>query len=427
MMIDKTALATGMELLHEDSFYKSSHRKIFGALFALYEKDGVADAVTVTEELQRRKQLEDVGGAYYVSTLIDSVATAANIEYHIKIVKEKALLRRLIAAATEIASQGYDASEPADEILDKAQQMIFELSEAKISKGFIPIRDLIKSSFAYIESISSKKESATGVQTGFVDFDELTTGLQPADLVVVAGRPSMGKTAFALNIAENAAIEHGLSVGVFSLEMSRSQVVQRMLCSQARVDGHAVRKGMIKQEWWKRLTDAAGRLSDAEIYIDDSPAPSVLEMRAKARRLKAETNLSMVIVDYLQLVRGHAFAENRQQEISQISRALKGLAKELDIPVMALSQLSRAVESRSRDHKPILSDLRESGAIEQDADLVVFVYRPAQYPHLRTEENLGEAQLIIGKQRNGPTGEVMLSFSSSSARFDNWTGRTEGF
>jgi replicative DNA helicase len=423
MLLDSAAIGVAAELLDETSFYRGPHRKIFRAVMGLFAKDEAVDLVTLTQELKRTKDLDDVGGAAYLSTVIGSVATTANVRYHAKIVLEKAVLRRLINVATEITQEAYDSGGEAGDILDRAEHMIFEIAQAKVRRDFVPMREILKHSFEVIQELYDKKEHITGVPTGFDDLDAITSGFQKSDLVVIAGRPSMGKTAFALNVAAHAAIEKGIPVAIFSLEMGKEQLVQRMLCSEARVDAHKLRTGYLADRHWSSLTTAAGLLSESQIYIDDTPAMTVLEMRSKARRLKAESDVGLVIVDYLQLMRGLGRPENRQQEISEISRSLKALAKELEVPVLALSQLSRAVETRGGDKRPILSDLRESGAIEQDADVVAFIYRAEQYE--RTPENIGVAEVIIGKQRNGPTGVVRLQFSSECTRFDSLSMRPE--
>jgi len=423
MLLDKAAIGIATEMLDEQCFYKSEHRRIWNAVVDMFSRDEVVDLVTLTQELRKRKDLDNCGGAAYLSELIGTVATSANVRYHAKIVLEKAVLRRLINVATEVVSDAYDASGDASDILDRAEHTIFEIAQSKVRRGFVPMKDILKHSFEIIQELYDKKQHVTGVPSGFDDLDALTSGFQRTDLVVIAGRPSMGKTALALNIAANAAIKAGIPVGIFSLEMGREQLVQRMLCSEARVDAHKLRTGYLADRHWSSLTTAAGLLSDAPIYIDDTPAMTVLEMRSKARRLKAESNVGLIIVDYLQLMRGFGRIENRTQEISEISRSLKALAKELDLPVIALSQLSRAVESRGGERKPILSDLRESGAIEQDADVVGFVYRAEMYE--RTPENMGLAELIVAKQRNGPTDTVKLAFRSECTRFENLSMRRE--
>ncbi len=423
MLLDKAAVGIVAEMLDEHAFYRPAHRKIYGAIMALFSKDEAIDLVTVTQELKRRKELDEVGGAAYLSAVLGSVATTANVRYHARIVLEKAVLRRLINVATEIAQEAYDSSTDAGAILDQAEHMIFEIAQARVRRDFVPMREILKHSFEVIEELYRRKEHITGVPTGFIDLDNLTSGFQRSDLIIIAGRPSMGKTAFALNVAAHAAIRAGVPTAIFSLEMGRAQLVQRMLCSEARVDAHQLRTGHLADAHWSKLTTAAGLLSEAPIWIDDTPAMTVLEMRSKARRLKAESDIGLVIVDYLQLMRGLGRQENRQQEISEISRSLKALAKELDVPVVALSQLSRAVETRGGDRRPILSDLRESGAIEQDADVVAFIYRAEVYE--RTPENIGLAEIIVAKQRNGPTDRVRLAFSSEYTRFDNLSTRPE--
>jgi replicative DNA helicase len=363
-----------------------------------------------------------VGGASYLSHLVDAVPTAANVAYHARIVKDKALAYALIQRGTAVVSRAFAGKDDVDELLDWAEQQIFEISQAKITRAFLPVKHVLKGTFQLIERLYDRKSHVTGVPTGFTDFDKLTAGLQAGELIVVAGRPSMGKTSFALNLAEHAGVQERTTVAIFSLEMSKEQLVQRMLCSRAKVDSRRLRTGYLADADWPHLTTAAGILSEAPIFIDDTPAISLLEMRAKARRLMAEQGLGLVIIDYLQLVQGRGRAENRQQEISEISRGLKAMAKELNVPVMALSQLSRAVEARD-DKRPRLADLRESGAIEQDADLVAFLYREAVYRARRPEDPEHEpdntTEVIIGKQRNGPTGTVKLTFLPEFTRFED--------
>ncbi len=423
MMLDNSAVGVAAELLDEQVFYRMAHRKIFSAIMNLFARDEAVDLVTVTQELKKRKDLDDVGGAAYLSTVLGSVATTANVRHHAKIVLEKSVLRRLITVATEIAQEAYDMGGEAGDILDRAEHMIFEIAESRVRRDFVPMREILKHSFEVIEELYRRKEHITGIPSGFVDLDSLTSGFQRSDLIIIAGRPSMGKTALALNVAAHAAIRMGVATAIFSLEMGRAQLVQRMLCSEAHVDAHQLRTGHLADRHWSNLTTAAGLLSEAPIWIDDTAAMTVLEMRSKARRLKAEADIGLIIVDYLQLMHGLGRQENRQQEISEISRSLKALAKELEVPVMALSQLSRAVETRGGDRRPILSDLRESGAIEQDADVVAFIYRPEVYD--RSPENIGLAEVIVGKQRNGPTGTVRLAFSSECTRFDNLSTRPD--
>jgi replicative DNA helicase len=407
------ALLKAMEHLRSADFYKEAHRKIFGACVELFERNEPVDLVTLANELMRRKVLEEVGGASYLASLVDAVPTSANVAHHARIVKDKAVLSALIQKATAVVGRAYADTDDVDVILDWAEQQIFEISQEKISRSFVPLKAVLKGTFELIETLYERKSHVTGVPTGFAKFDEMTAGLQPSDLIVVAGRPSMGKTSFCLNIAQHAAVHEHTPVAIFSLEMSKEQLVQRMLCSEAKVDSHKLRTGYLSDSDWPKLTRGAGILSESPIFIDDTPGISLLEMRAKARRLKAEQGLGLVIIDYLQLVSGRGRAESRQQEISEISRSLKAMAKELTVPVVALSQLSRAVESR-QPPRPQLSDLRESGAIEQDADVVTFLYRPAFY-RVRKDEEADEpedntTEVIIGKQRNGPTGTVYLAF-----------------
>ncbi len=424
MLLDTSAVGAVSEILDDTAFYKGAHKKIFRAVIDLFSKEEAVDLVTVTQELKRQKVLDDVGGAAYLSQVLGSVATTANVRHHAKIVLEKAVLRRLISVATEVVQEAYDAGGEAADILDRAEHVIFEIAQARIHRDFVPMREILKHSFEVIQELYDKKQHVTGIASGFDDLDALTSGFQKADLVVIAGRPSMGKTAFALNVAAHASIDGNTPTAVFSLEMGKEQLVQRMLCCEARVDAHKLRTGYLADKQWSSLTTAAGLLSESSIYIDDTPSMTVLEMRSKARRLKAEADIGLVIVDYLQLMRGLGRPENRQQEISEISRSLKALAKELNIPVLALSQLSRAVESRGGDRRPILSDLRESGAIEQDADVVMFIYRAEQYE--RTPENIGVAEVIVGKQRNGPTGTIQLYFHKSYTLFESLAPRGAG-
>jgi len=422
VLLENEALNRVLEILKEDDFYRNAHRRIFSAILHLYEHSEPVDLITLSEVLKTRGELDDVGGVEYLNSLVNGVPTAANISYYAKIIKEKALLRKLINRTTEIVSQSYSISGDVDEFIDQAERTIFEISEDRVRPSFYPIKDLIKSSFKTIERLYEKRQLITGVPTGFQRLDELTSGLQPSDLIIIAGRPSMGKTALALNIAQNASVQASIPAAIFSLEMSKEQLALRMLCSEAKVDAHRLRGGFLSESDWPKLTRAAGSLSEAPLFIDDTPGLSALEMRAKTRRLKIEHNLGLVIVDYLQLMRGRARADSREQEISDISRSLKALAKELSIPVIALSQLNRRVEERG-DKRPQLSDLRESGAIEQDADVILFLYREEVYN--KSEENRGKAELIIGKQRNGPTDKVDLAFLDKYTRFENLSGLKE--
>jgi replicative DNA helicase len=414
MLLEKDAISRAVEILDQDCFYLDSHRAIYATIASLYDRGVPADLVTVTEELRKKKQLDKAGGASYLSMLLERVATGANVEYHSKIVLEKAMLRRLITSATGIIHRSYEGTEDIDKLLDDAEGVVFGIRQSRLKRGFVPLKSLIRGSFEAIEEISRQKKHITGLESGFADLDSRTSGFQKADFIVVASRPSMGKTSFALNIAQHVAIERGVPVGIFSLEMSQEQVVQRMLCSEARVDAQRLRTGFLSDADWPKLTAAAGRLHEAPIYVDDSAVLSVWELKSKARRLKNDIDLGLLLVDYLQLVSGPT-SENRQQEISAISRSLKALAKELEIPVMAMSQLSRAVEARGGERRPVLSDLRESGAIEQDADVVIMIYRPELY----NLEPKGVAEIIVAKQRNGPTGTDKLAFKKEYTRFEN--------
>ncbi len=416
VLLDGSSINRAIDFLTDETFYRDAHRKIFAAMLALDEKNEPIDLITVCDELQRSGDLESVGGRLFLSSLLDEVATSANIGHHSGRVQEKSILRRLISTGTRIVQEAYEGAGEVKEILDQAERAIFEISENQVTSGFQSIRDVVKPVFAEAHAISKGERSQQGVLSGFADLDSLLTGFQKGDLIIIAGRPSMGKTALCLNIAQNVAIDSKRPVGIFSLEMAKEQLVHRLLCAEARVDSHALRNGYVAQRDWPNLTTAASLLSTAPIYIDDSATLTVLEMRSRARRLFKEANLSLIIIDYMQLINASGRAESRQQEISQISRSLKALAKELRIPVIALSQLSRAVENRPGSHRPLLSDLRESGAIEQDADVVLFLYRPEVYEKI--PENEGKAEVIIGKQRNGPLGTVHLTFLKNCTRFE---------
>jgi len=425
ILIENDAINKVTEIVTPDDFYRDAHRKIYNALINLTERDEPADLVTLTNELRKQNQLDSIGGASYIASLIDSVPTAANIEYYARIVKEKGILRKLIQTSTEIITQSYEDRSDVEIFIDEAERAIFEISERRIKPSFYPIREIVKQSFKTIERLFERKELVTGVPSGFRELDQKTAGFQPSDLIIVAGRPSMGKTAFCLNVAQYAAIEKKTPIVIFSLEMSKEQLVIRMLCSEARVEGTKLRTGFLVESDWPRLTLAAGNLSEAPIFIDDTAALSVLELRAKARRLKAEHGLGMIVVDYLQLMKGRLRAESRQQEISEISRSLKALAKDLNVPVIAVSQLSRKTEER-QGMRPQLSDLRESGAIEQDADLILFIYRDEVYNRSEDNPNRGIAEVIIGKQRNGPIGKVDLAFLDKYTTFkDLYKGERE--
>jgi replicative DNA helicase len=425
ILIENEAINRVTEILDADDFYRDAHRRIFNALINLSERDEPADLITLTNELRKIDQLDSIGGASYLASLIDSVPTAANIQYYARIVKEKAILRKLIQTSTEIITQSYEDRGDVEGFLDEAERAIFEISEKRVRPSFYPIREIVKESFATIEKLFKKKEAVTGVPSGFKELDRMTAGFQPSDLIIIAGRPSMGKTAFCLDVAEYAAIDNKIPVAIFSLEMSKEQLVIRMLCSQAHVEGTRLRTGYLNESDWPKLTIAAGSLSESPIYIDDTAALSVLELRAKARRLKSDHGLGMVIIDYLQLMKGRSRVESRQQEISEISRSLKALAKELNIPVIAVSQLSRKTEERT-GNRPQLSDLRESGAIEQDADLILFIYRDEVYNRSEDNPNRGKAEVIIGKQRNGPIGKIDMAFLDKFTTFkDLYKGETE--
>jgi replicative DNA helicase len=422
ILLEPESLPRAVEILKPGDFYKEGHRKIFATMLGLFERSEPVDLLTLSEELRRSDELDEVGGPAALASLVEEAATAAHLLSYAGIVREKALLRDLIRIATEIVGQSYEAKEDVDSLLDQAETQIFQLSERRMQGTAVQVRTILKETFEYIERLYERKEHVTGLATGFDRLDKLTSGLQPSDFILVAGRPSMGKTALALNIAKYAGIELKKKVLVLSLEMSREQVVQRLLCAEARVDSHRVRTGYLEPKDWPRLTNAAGRLAEAPIFIDDTAGLTVLEARAKARRMKAEHGLDLVLIDYIQLMRGRGSMENRQQEISEISRALKAMAKELRIPVVGLSQLSRAVETRpTREHRPQLSDLRESGALEQDADLIIFLYRPERYKEQSEippdQQNL--AEVIVGKQRNGPTDTVRLTFIPQYASFEN--------
>ena len=423
MLLDREAIGKAIELLDESCFYSPAHQKIFSAIVSLYDRGEPADLVTLPEELSKRKQMEQVGGRLYIIGLVEGVATSANIEYHCRIVLDKSILRKLIETSTEVITKCYNESEDVNFLLDNAEQRIFEVSEKRIKQGFVSLSDILPHTFESIDRI--KEGYISGLPTGFLELDSLTAGLQKSDLIVVAGRPSMGKTSFCLSFVENIAVENKIPAAIFSLEMEKNQLANRMLCSRARISSHKMRTGRLSDHEWTNLSIAVGPLSEAKIFVDDTPGMGVLEMRAKARRLKAKEDIGLVVVDYLQLMQGPRGAESRQQEIALISRALKGLAKDLNVPVVACSQLSRAVETRGGERRPQLADLRESGAIEQDADLVIFIYRPELYgiknidfkkDKISTE---GIAEIIVAKHRNGPTGSVLLSFVKQYARFEN--------
>jgi len=424
ILLENEAVNLVLEIVRPEDFYRESHRKIFRAIIELSDRSEPVDLITLSDFLKGRGELDAVGGTAYLASLADFVPTAANISFYARIVREKAILRSLITTATEIATRGYEEQGNVEEFLDTAEKVIFDISEKKIKASFVALGDMIKDTLKTVERLYERKELVTGVPTGYEDLDKLTAGLQPADLVIVAGRPSMGKTAFSLNIAANAAFA-GIGAAVFSLEMAKEQLVLRMLCSEARVNNSKVRSGYLAERDFPKLANAAGRLHEAPIYIDDTPAISVLELRAKARRLVRDRSkkVGLIVVDYLQLMRGMGGASNREQEISEISRSLKALAKELNVPVIAISQLNRRVEDRG-DRRPMMSDMRESGAIEQDADVIMFIYRDEVY-NRSDDSNKGIAEIIVAKQRNGPTDTVKLTFLSEFTRFENYTERDE--
>ena len=421
MLLDQDAALRASELLDDTMFYREAHRRLFRAMAALTERRSVIDHVTLRDELMRRGELDAAGGLEYLAELVDAVPTAANLEFHSRIVKDKAILRRLIEGATAIVTEAYDAKATASDLLDSAESRIFQISQQRGDEGFTRIKEMLWPTMERIETLQKSGKAITGVPSGFADLDALTSGFQPSELVIIAARPSMGKTAFVLNAASNAALE-GHGVAVFSLEMSKESLVHRMLTSMARVDAQRVRQGTLRDYDFTQLARAAGILQSCPIWIDDQPALTLLQMRSKARRLKVEYDIGMVVVDYLQLMRSPEYAESRVQEISDISRSLKALARELEVPVVALSQLSRASEQRGGERRPILSDLRDSGAIEQDADLVIFIHR-AEYYDREDESKRGIADIMLSKNRNGPTGDIQLRFSREYTRFDNFSQR----
>jgi replicative DNA helicase len=420
ILLRNEAFNEAAEVVDADDFYREAHRRIFNKMVALQERNEPIDFITLREELSRSNELDEVGGAAYLAKLVDGVPRTTNVTHYANIVKEKSTRRALIHQANQIVEAAYDGDLDADEVMDDAERRIFQVADKRIRSGFVPLSELVRDSFATIEKLQSHKGLVTGVPTGFTELDEMTSGLQPGDLVIVAARPSMGKTSYVLNIAQHCATHHEspMTVGFFSLEMSKEQLFMRLLTSEARLDAHRLRSGFLSTDDYGKLVHAIGRLEQARIFIDDTASIGVLEMRAKARRLQAEHGLHLLIIDYIQLMQGRGRFDNRQQELASISRSLKGLAKELRCPIIALSQLSRAPEARS-DHRPQLSDLRESGALEQDADLVMFIFRPAVYEKEKTPETENVAEIIIAKQRNGPIGTVNLAFINQYTRFEN--------
>jgi replicative DNA helicase len=425
MLMDQDAILRAAEHVDDTMFYREGHRRIFRAMLGISERGGVVDPLTLSEELSRRGELDAAGGKDYIGYLVDAVPTAANVGHHAQIVREKALLRRLIEAGTTIVQEAHEAKSEASQLVDEAERRIFEIGQQRGRQGFSRIKELLWPTMEKIEAIHAAGKAITGVPSGFSDLDSMTSGFQPGDLVIIAARPSMGKTSLVMSIAQHAAIEARVGVAVFSLEMSKESLVQRMITSEAHVDSQRLRTGRLTNEDFTLLARAVGILNNAPIWIDDQAGLTLLEIRSRARRLKADNDIGMIIIDYLQLIQGPADSESRTQEVSQISRSLKALGKELNVPVLALSQLSRAPEQRA-DKRPQLSDLRESGAIEQDADLVMFIYRPEVYdgPVDKDGNSLeGRAEIIIGKQRNGPTGIVNVFFHKSYTRFENYTNR----
>lgn len=420
MLISQDAIPEILEVLTPEAFYTEAHRKIYETIVDLYARGEPADPITLAEALSGRGHLEVCGGKPYIHTLVSSVPSAANAKYYAKIVERNATLRALISVTTEIASLGYDAPEDVEGLIDRAESLIFQIAHKRMSEKFVHIKDLLKEGFEMVESLYEKKEQITGVPTGYADLDKLLTGFHPGDLVILAARPAMGKTALALNLATNVALKN-IPVAVFSLEMSRQQLAQRMMCAEARVDSYRLRTGHLGDDDWAKLSRAVGKLAEAPIFIDDTPSIGILEVRAKARRLFARNSPGIIIVDYLQLMQSNRRIENRQQEIAEISRGLKILAKELEMPVIALSQLSRAVEQRA-DKKPQLSDLRESGSIEQDADIVMFIHRNVYggYDDINAAEERSQAEVIVAKHRNGPTGVVSLYYNEHCTRFESY-------
>lgn len=417
ILINNDALNQVVDILSSEDFYREAHTHIYEGMLRLYNRDDPVDLVTLSQILKEKAILDKVGGTDYLASLAEATSTSAGSIYHAKIVKDLSTRRSLIGQCSRISESCFEFANDTDEVLDLAEQSIFEIAERTIDQNFFPMNEVIKESFKKLESTSRKGSFITGVGTGFTDFDNITAGLQPSDLIIIAGRPSMGKTSLALNMAYHAALEDKLGVAIFSLEMSRLQLGIRLLGFDAMIDASKLRRGSLQDDEWGRLTDAANRLSDLPMYIDDTSGLSVLELKAKARRLKKRYDISLIVIDYLQLMQSRKSTESRQQEISDISRSLKALAKDLDIPVVALSQLNRKVEDRP-NKRPILADLRESGAIEQDADVILFIYREELYN--RTEENKGKAEINIAKHRNGPTGKVDLTFREKYTKFDNY-------
>lgn len=417
MLTDKDAVISAIEILKPDAFYREDNKAIYSAILSLYAKSEPIDIITVKAELVENGNFERVGGLEYLASLPERVPTTANVEKYVKIIDEKYMLRSLVSSANELVALGYDETEDVDKIMDLAEKKIYDLSQRKNSKGYTSIKDVLVESFAKLEELYNQKGKISGIPTGFADFDLKTSGLHNSDLVIVAARPAMGKSAFAINIATNVAVQAGKGVAIFNLEMSKDQVGNRILCSEAMVDSNKIRTGQVEDDDWVKLASTLGRLSEAPIFIDDTAGISIMEIRAKCRKLKLEKDIGLVVIDYLQLIQGSGNRNaSREQEISEISRSLKILAKELDIPVIALSQLSRSVEKRD-DKRPMLSDLRESGAIEQDADIVIFLYRDDYYNEDSEKKNV--AEVILAKHRGGSTGTVDLAWLPSYTKFAN--------
>lgn len=416
ILLDTESLVTAMERITSDDFYRGAHQIIYETMIELAEAQEPVDLITLTARLQNKGELENIGGVSYLSQLANAVPTAANVDYYAAIIEEKSMLRRLIRTATNIVSDGYTASDNVGLLLSDAEKQILEISNRRTGSGFHSIRDVLMEVFDRVEHLYNFKGGMTGVKSGFVDLDKMTSGFQRSDLIILAARPSVGKTAFALNVAQNVGVREKETVAIFSLEMGAAQLVQRMICAEANVDASRMRSGQLEPDDWEKLTMAIGALSEANVYIDDSPSVTVADIRAKCRRLKKEKGLGMILIDYLQLIHGRGKGDNRQQEVSEISRTLKQIARELNVPVIALSQLSRGVEQR-QDKRPMMSDLRESGSIEQDADIVAFLYRDDYYDKESEKKNIIE--IIIAKQRNGPVGTVELAFLKQYNKFVN--------
>jgi replicative DNA helicase len=418
ILLKDKSLSTVLEILGPSDFYRNCHKLIFEAMIELFEKNEPQDLITLTNLLKDKNQLDEIGGPSYLASLTSIVPVSVNIGSYARIIRQKSILRNLIQVNTEIATRCYDEQGDIDTLVDEAEQAIFQIAGRRSGQNFVSLKNIIPSAFETVEKLFKRQELITGVPTGYYEIDKMTAGLQPSDLIILAGRPSMGKTALAMNIAQYAALVEKIGVGIFSLEMSKEQLAMRLLSSVGKIDSHRIRTGKLHADDWPKLTRAVGQLSDAPIYIDDTPAITILEMRAKIRRLASQYDIGMILVDYLQLMRGRGPIENRTQEISEISRSLKALAKEHKVPILALSQLNRGLESRT-DKRPMMSDLRESGAIEQDADVICFIYRDEVYNKSEDNPEKGTAEIIIGKQRNGPTGSVKLTFLKEFTMFEN--------